>query len=72
MAIVILSISSLGKSQQQMGHSKGPLDRLATDGLLRLMEADEVDLAFRGRVRGDCGKGRVDWLGDDGGESPAS
>lgn len=70
--MVILSISSLGISQQQMGHSKGPLDRLATDGLLRLIEADELDFAFRGRTRGDWGKGRVDWLGEDGGDRPAS
>ena len=71
-AIVILSISSLENSEQQIGHSNGPLDRLATEGLLRLIEADEVDLALRGRTRGDWGKGRVDWLGDDGGDSPAS
>jgi hypothetical protein len=72
MAMVILSKSSLGKSQQQMGHSKGPLDRLATEGLLRFIEAEELDFAFRGRARGDWGKGRVDWLGDDGGDRPAS
>jgi len=53
MAMVLVSISSRGISQQQTGHSKGPLDRLATDGLLRLMEADELDFAFRGRARGD-------------------
>jgi hypothetical protein len=72
MAMVVLSNSSRGNSQQQMGHSKGPLDRLATEGLLRLIEADELDFAFRGRARGDWGRGRVDWLGDDGGDRPAS
>lgn len=72
MAMVLVSISSRGISQQQTGHSKGPLDRLATDGLLRLMEADELDFAFRGRARGDWGRGRVDWLGDEGGDRPAS
>lgn len=71
-AIVLVSISSLEISEQQIGHSKGPLDKLATEGLLRLIDADEVDLALRGRARGDWGKGRVAWLGDDGGESPAS